>query len=203
MLLLCNNANLNPDQSESSSPSDQDSDMLWLKEPSSCSKHRGKENWMHKSSIQLCSLYEFGGESLPMSLAIPTEGHLKLSGQYIQTLKNFPSIKNGKRNESRGAKIDEKVTKMNEYDLIWFEYLRPFNDNWGLMDFSMAYSAQTEGSNPVARRICLAQGHRGKKVADSTRHRTRDLRVRKPARWPLGHGWVRVQMNKLNKQEML
>ena len=36
------------------------------------------------------------------------------------------------------------------------------------MDFSVAYSAQTEGSNPGARSICLAQGHRGKKVADST-----------------------------------
>ena len=31
----------------------------------------------------------------------------------------------------------------------------------------MAYSAQTKGSNPGARRICLGQGQRGKKVADS------------------------------------
>ena len=33
--------------------------------------------------------------------------------------------------------------------------------------FSVAYSAHTEGSNPGARRICPAHGHRGKKVADS------------------------------------
>ena len=36
------------------------------------------------------------------------------------------------------------------------------------MDFAVAYSAQNEGSNPGARRICLAQGQRGKKVADYT-----------------------------------
>ena len=49
------------------------------------------------------------------------------------------------------------------------------------MDFSVTYSAQTEGSNPGAMRICLAQGHRGEKVADSSEDRTRDLPVWKPA----------------------
>ena len=48
------------------------------------------------------------------------------------------------------------------------------------MDFSVAYSAKTEGSNTAPRRICFAQGHRGKKVADSTGVQTRDLPVGKP-----------------------
>ena len=33
-------------------------------------------------------------------------------------------------------------------DRARFEFLCPFYDNWGLMDFSVAYSAHTLGSNP-------------------------------------------------------
>ena len=38
---------------------------------------------------------------------------------------------------------------------IWFEFLRPFYDNWGLMDFSVAYSAQNKESNPGAKQSVL------------------------------------------------